>query len=582
MTTIDDVGPLPIVDPVIAPHWPVSVLPAWMGEHITDTAQRLQVPEDLCAQLAVGALSAACAGHATVAVDDWVETLNLYLFCSMHSGAGKSPAEKAMVGPLREWERKRRTDKRDDFDLAVASWKVAQKKLRKAEDGYAVGSIGDEEFAEAVAEASKPMPAEFRLLIDDTTPERLVQLLAAHKRLALVSTEAGLLDSVAAQFARSQKPNVDVYLKAYSGDTIIRDRKGGDDGPESTVVEDALLTVVLTIQPGVVEKYRETAPEMRGRGFFARFMPSLPESLVGGRRFGGRSSVAASADRYAEELAALAGRMATIDEAARPMRLRLDDAAAHMFYEWCDQMERDLVLGGRLAALHDAASKIRSSALRMAGLLKLAGGGNTNVVDAELMADAIVVAKYWTDHAMLMEQGEQGVAGLAQRWAVDCAFDVLEWCRKRHMLRVTPRDVYLANRTTYRTVDQLAPGFELLWDKRWITFEQGSVQSIGLQGSPVVVEVAKEVLGEVHPRHYGRSRVHARYDTQREEAPHAKRENARENARTPKEGSSGISSPFSPLSPDGVDTTRVPRVLDDDDLGLIDEVLTDDTDEPWF
>lgn len=579
MTFDDDVGPLPLVDPVIAPHWPVSVLPAWMGEHITDTAQRLQVPEDLCAQLAVGALSAACAGHATVAVDDWVETMNLYLFCSMHSGAGKSPAEKAMVGPLREWERRRRTDKRDDHDLAVASWKVAQKRLRKAEDGYAVGSIGDEEFAEAVAEASKPMPAEFRLLIDDTTPERLVQLLAAHQRLALVSTEAGLLDSVAAQFAKAQKPNVDVYLKAWSGDTIIRDRKGGDDGPESTVVEDALLSVVLTIQPGVVEKYRETAPELRGRGFFARFMPSLPESLVGGRRFGGRSSVAPSAERYAAELTALAGRMASIDEAARPMQLRLDDAAAEMFYGWCDDMERELALGGRLAALHDAASKIRSSALRMAGLLKLAGGGGTNVVDAEVMADAIVVAGYWTDHAMLMEQGENGVTTQAEGWAVDCAFDVLEWCRKRQMLRVTPRDVYLANRTTYRTVDQLAPGFELLWNKRWITFEQGNVHSIGLQGSPVVVEVAREVLGEVHPRHYGRSRVHARYGTESDDGSYSERHNARENARTPKEGFSGVSSSISPPTPMGVETTRVPRVLDEEPVSVPDD---DPADEEWF
>lgn len=567
----DPDGPQPLVDLKLAPHWPVSMLPDWMADHIRDTAARLQVPEDLCAQLAVGALSAACAGHATVAVDDWVETLNLFLFCSMHSGAGKSPAEKAMVGPLREWERDRRHRRRDAHDLEVAAWKVAQKKLRKAEDGFAVGSIGDEEFAQAVLDASQPMPSEFRLLVDDTTPERLVQLLGAHQRLALVSTEAGLLDSVAAQFAKAQKPNIDVYLKAWSGDTIIRDRKGGDGGPESTVVEDALLTVVLTIQPGVVEKYRETAPELRGRGFFARFMPSLPESLVGGRRFGGRAQVAPSAEVYAEQLSALAERMASIEDAGRPMRLHLDDAAAAMFYAWCDDMERKLALGGELAALHDAASKIRSSCLRMAGLLKLARGEQGNVVDAERMADAIVVAGYWTDHAMLMEGHEDE----AQMLAVDCAFHILDWCRKRGLLRVTPRDVYLANRGTYRAVDQLAPGFELLWNKRWLTFDEGHVHNIGLQGAPVVARVAAEVLGEVHPRHYGRtrgrSRDHARTFTEGDGVQHEERENARENAREPKEGISTVSSSFPTSTDMGAETTRVPRVLPDDDAEAFEE-----------
>jgi hypothetical protein len=562
VTLDDDIGPLPLVERVIATHWPVSVLPAWMADHITDTAARLQVPEDLCAQLAVGALSAACAGHATVQVDDWVEPLNLYLFCSMHSGAGKSPAEKAMVGPLRDWERERRLRNEDVYSLAVAQWKVAQKKLRKAEDGYAVGSIGDTEFAEAVAEASEPMPTEFRLLVDDATPERLVQLLGTHERLALVSTEAGLLDSVAAQFAKAQKPNIDVYLKAWSGDPIIRDRKGGDGGPESMVVDDALLTVVLTIQPGVVEKYRETAPELRGRGFFARFMPSLPESLVGGRRFGGRPKIAESATEYATQLAALADRMAGIATAGRPMRLALDDDAAAMFYAWCDDMERKLAAGAELAALHDAASKIRSSCLRMAGLLKLAIGGDGNVVSADRMADAIVVARYWTDHAMLMEGAEDD----DQFHATACAFDILEWCRKRRVLTVTPRDVYLAHRSTYRTVDQLAPGFELLWDKRWLTFEEGHVSKIGSQRTSVVARVSAEVLGDVHPRQWSsatRAARYARYNASGEDEA-ADRAITRVTRALPKSAISTTSSSSSSSAPPTPEPTRVTRVIADD------------------
>ena len=536
-----DITPLPLVDREPAPTWPVEALPPWVADHVIDTAERLQVPVDLCAQLAVGVLSAACMGRATVAVDDWVETVNLYLWCAMHSGAGKSPAEKAMVTPLREYERERRADSADAHAVAVSEWKVAQKRMKKAEEGYAVGSIGKTEFTQAVLEASEAYPAEFRMLIDDATPERLVQLLGAHKRLALISTEAGLLDQVAGQFAKGQKPNIDVYLKAWAGETIIRDRKGGDDGPESTVVEDALLTVLLTIQPGVIENYRRTSPELRGRGFFARFMPSIPSSMVGARTFGGRPPVAATASDYAEGVKALAAAMARI---TGDVRLALTPKAAEAFYGWCDAMEADLAPGGRLSALHDASSKIRSSALRFAGLLALADGHHGPHLEADTVERALAVADYWVAHAMLLEndEGDEG-----RSYAVDCAMDIAAWCRRKGVLEFTPREVWLSLRRSYPTVESLVPGLELLWERLWLSFVAGGLTDIGVRGSSVLARVDARLLHAGDLANYGRW------------------QNARENAYTPKRGEKAIS-PYFPTSTEEEGPTpesaRVVRVLD--------------------
>jgi replicative DNA helicase len=538
-----DIEPLPLVDRETAPTWPVEILPAWIADHAIDTADRLQVPVDLCCQLAVGVLSAACMGRATVAVDDWKEPSNLYLWCAMHSGAGKSPAEKAMVGALRDYERQCRLDSTDAHALAVAAWKVAQKKMRKAEDAYAVGSIGQTEFEAAVLEASESFPAEYRLLIDDATPERLVQLLGAHKRLALISTEAGLLDQVAGQFAKGQKPNIDVYLKAWAGETIIRDRKGGDDGPESTVVEDALLTVLLTIQPGVIENYRRTAPELRGRGFFARFMPSIPSSLVGTRTFGNRPPVADSADIYTAEVARLAGRMAST---TGDILLRLDADAAALFYAWCDAMEADLGPGGRLSALHDAASKIRSSALRTAGLLTLADGHNGPWVGADVMQRALTVADYWVAHALLLEDDSDP----ENEYAVDVALDIANWCRRRQVTEFTPREVWLSLRRKYTTVEALVPGFELLWERLWLTFVEGHPTDIGVQKRKVRARVDARLMHSADLRNHGR------------------RHNARYNAHIPKRGEMAIT-PYIDTSTQQEqvppESARVARVTDLDD-----------------
>jgi len=540
----EQVQPAPLVDRPELPSWPVDVLPDWVADHVTDTAARLQVPVDLCAQLAVGALAAVAGGHATISAGHWRETLNLYLWCAMHSGAGKSPAEKAMIGPLRSWERDRQAARADEYTLDVARWKAAQKKAADDEKGYAVGSVGEEAFKSSVLAAAAPRPQQYRLTIDDTTPERLVQLLGAHQRLALISTEAGLLDSVAGAFSTGRQPNVDVYLKAWAGETIIRDRKGGDSGPEATVVDDALLTVVLTIQPTVVERYQTTAPELRGRGFFARFMPSIPRSLVGTRSYGDMTAPGPSADRYENELHAFAGRLTGLLMA---VPLHLDAEAAAEFFAWCDALEADLAPGRPLDVLHDAASKIRSSTLRLAGLLELADGRNGPTVGVEVMRRALRVGRYWVAHALAME-ARTGVDE-DEAHAVDAALDLLRWAR-RHPEKMetgfTPREVYAGLRRKLRSVEELIPAFEHLRDRGWLWFVTGDVDGIGDRGVPV------------------RARLHATAFTLSEEDITLGRR-TRTTTRTPYKrefsSSSSLYTREDPPPPEGVHVPVVVRVL---------------------
>ena len=475
--------PTPLTPTQQLPDWPTHTLPDWITNHIHATSRRLQVPVDLCAQLAVGVLAAATMGTLTVTLGDWTEPTNLYLFAAMHSGAGKSPAEKAMVGPLREWEKQTRDRQADDHNLEVANYKVAQKRFKEAEALYTKNAIGRSEFEDAVLSAADPPPAAYRLTVDDATPERLTQLLAAHQNLALISTEAGLLDMVAGAYAHNGRTNLDVYLKAWAGETIQRDRKGGDAGPETTMVEDAHLSVVLTIQPSVIERYQATSPDLRGRGFFARFMPSVPRSLVGKRTYGQHEPAGPEADTYRLNIHQLANQMR-----GPKHQYQIDPDAAELFYNWCDHMETMLAPGQPLEALHDASSKIRSSVLRTAALLQSANW-NLDPINTTTMGHAITIGDYWVAHAMAIEGVVEGINNDDDRHAIQLAGRILDWCRKHRTREFTPRDLMLSMRRTVTHVEQLVPALKLLWNNNWLWFVEGDLMSVGFKGVRVLMQV---------------------------------------------------------------------------------------------
>src|SRR5581483_10312381 len=90
-----------------------------------------------------------------------------------------------------------------------------------------------------------PIP---RLVADDITPEAAATLLAEQKgRLAIISAEGGIFDIIAGRY--SKLPNMDLWLKGHSGDSLKVDRKGR---PPEYIPRPA-LTLGLMVQPSVLD-----------------------------------------------------------------------------------------------------------------------------------------------------------------------------------------------------------------------------------------------------------------------------------------------------------------------------------------
>jgi hypothetical protein len=126
-----------------------------------------------------------------------------------------------------------------------------------------------------------PLP---RWLVDDATPEALAGLLATYGRIALLSPEGDVFDQMAGRYNQAG-PNLGVYLKGHAGDLLKVDRRGRP--PE--YVERPCLTIGLAVQPEVLRGLAGR-PGFGGRGLLARFLYSLPESLVGRRQPGAPSA----------------------------------------------------------------------------------------------------------------------------------------------------------------------------------------------------------------------------------------------------------------------------------------------------
>ena len=142
-----------------------------------------------------------------------------------------------------------------------------------------------------------------RWLVDDATPEALAGLLATYGRIALLSPEGDVFDQMAGRYNQAAGPNLGVYLKGHAGDLLKVDRRGRP--PE--YVQRPCLTIGLTVQPEVLQGLAGR-PGFGGRGLLARFLYSLPASLVGRRQPGAPPVPQAMADRYTLELQALAAR----------------------------------------------------------------------------------------------------------------------------------------------------------------------------------------------------------------------------------------------------------------------------------
>jgi hypothetical protein len=481
--------PVPLSAVAVLPDFPVTIYPQWLSAQVTALAEFTQTPGDLGGVVALSVLAAALGGRARIEIrPGWQEPLNLYATVALPSGSRKSTVHATLTAPLLAVEAQMAAAAGAAIAEARTARAIAEKaaaqaaaKAAAAEQGEARDRLQAEAIAMAGLAESIGIPVPPRFVADDIGPEKAAQLLAEQGgRLAIMSAEGGPFVSLASRYTR--EPNLEVFLKGWSGDMLRVDRIGR--APDH--VPHPALTLGLTVQPAVLRQIFGM-PGFHGRGLLARVLYSMPVSTVGRRRV--RTAEVPwtiSAGYIANMGAIIQGYAAWTD----PAVFRLTPGAAEMLCRAAEALEPRLAQhGGDLGHMADWGGKLTGTIARIAGLLHAAEHiqeGYRWPVSEGTMARALAAGQYFTEHARAVFDF------MGADPATEDAREVLAWIKRNARPQFSKRDLHRGMIARFRKAADVDAPLEMLAANGWI--RQAGTATPGKQGGR-----PPSAIFEVHP-----------------------------------------------------------------------------------
>lgn len=372
------------------PPFPVWVLPGPLGDFVAALAESTQTPPEMAGLLSLGVLSTAFQSRYTVEITpDWTEPLCLYCVAVAAPGERKSAVLAALTRPIYEYEAERReldmvavAQNQTERALLEKALAVAQNQAASGKGDYAAKRQEALDLSAQLAELEELSP--YRLLVDDTTPEKLVDLMEAQRGCTtVVSAEGGVFDSISGRYDR--QTNFDIYLKGHAGDPISVDRIGR----KANYIQAPRLSMILTVQPSVLGGLMDNAT-LRGRGLCGRFLYAMCSSKVGRREITPPPIPGAVKEAYRTFVRRLlAGDGAgTIHLSPEADRLRQDY-----------QSRIEARLGNEWEHMRDWGGKAVGAMLRIAALFHAATSPAEAPISPETMDGAVAVAEFLGKHA---------------------------------------------------------------------------------------------------------------------------------------------------------------------------------------
>jgi hypothetical protein len=311
-----------------APELPLDLFGPASG-WIVAAAEGAGAPADYVAGSLLGAVGSLLANVRWGSPwDGWNEPPHLFVANVGNPSQGKSPAQAPVLAPLRDLE----AEAQPEYEKRSERWRekraVAEEKEKAWREDLkkAIKNKQPEPARPAECDVGSP-PQPARLLVSDTTIERLGELAAQNPRgLLLVRDElAGWLTGMDRYAGGAGGADRAFFLEAYGGRPWIVDRK--KEGA-SNRVERLSIGLVGGIQPD-----RLTSLILKGDddGLAARLMYCFPE-----RRRPSRPLHAANGEVISRAIGRLRGLPMGTDDT--PIVLSFSDAAAQVIERWMHEV----------------------------------------------------------------------------------------------------------------------------------------------------------------------------------------------------------------------------------------------------
>lgn len=429
--------PLPLIRPALP--LPTANLPGLLRDVVVHVANVTQTAPDLGFLTALCTITAATRGRGRVSpAIGWSEQSVIFAMAIADSGERKSPVRTHIAGALDALEATEQERGLSEYRRKRAWYELLQRKVARAEQKAASLNKDDPDEAEKAEKADRayfelrtkfdntPEPVELRLTADDVTPEKLGIVMAEQDgALAILSAEGGFLGTAGGRYAGGIA-NIDLILKAYTGEPAKVDRVGR----ASLYIPNPALTLGLVVQPDVAAELAANQTFVR-RGLAARFLYAQPPSRMGRRRVD-------NADLDLDLIMRWHDHISLLYRTCWPRTFTLSSAAREKLREFQAGFEPRLKPHeGDLDEIRTWASKLPGQLLRVAMVFALADEPNAVEVDGATMDAALGLAEYFISHARLVLLGST---------VNPAALAVDTWIKRGERKQFTTREAHQALR----------------------------------------------------------------------------------------------------------------------------------------
>ena len=487
--TWDEIIPL---DDANLPAFPIDALPNALRNYVLDVAESTQTPIDMAGVASLALMSIAMQPrYKVVGKADWEEQLSLYCMIVAEPSDRKSAVFNQIIKVIQSFEADYNERHSIDVLKSQEEHSSLEKRYKKATKDYENGKITKDEYDDAFNKyASHKVIKPISLTLDDVTSESLTNEIESQDGcIALVSSEGGIFDILSGSYTNF--PNIDIFLKGYSGDFI----KVSRIGRPSLYVKNPRLTILLTVQPKVLENVVNNGT-FTGRGLSARFLYSVPKSLVGSRRFETKPIDFDNKKRFSDLIHEILNEPKTV-----PKYITLSDDAYSLLKDYYESFESRLVTD--LKEIGGWAGKLVGNILRISALITRARNVRYDaflytpstddsaewMVQKEDMENAIRLGDYFLEHA---------------RYAFDFMDDstikkqALNFLEKLKVSKVNEISFRDACRTTkfMNKKDKATAVITLLVDNGYLREKQGTSRA---HNRGTIYEVNPAIYDEEHP-----------------------------------------------------------------------------------
>lgn len=278
----------------------------------------------------------------------------------------------------------------------------------------------------------------------------------------MLEAEGGVFELISGLYTNG-KANLNIWLKAWSGEKITVDRRSRD----TLHIDAPTLTLCLIPQPDVLRDIG-SKPGFRGKGLLGRFLYCLPQSRLGTRKTETQPIPMGVSANYRAMLLRIVDAPWAIDNHGKktPHTLQLSGSAYRQWAGFAEKVEIELRNGGEFCNMTDWAGKLPGQAIRVTGLFHLVGRESpvSKPISAETMAKALNLSAILTEHAQI-SFGQMGADP-----AVECARKILKWISEENIEHFTARDALQIVKGDHRfkKMEPVSRGLSVLEDRAYI------------------------------------------------------------------------------------------------------------------